>query len=67
LDVEVPYFSGRCPPAWAQTPSALLKAEQQPMAIDNENDLLARRETLEFLRAPTIAIQIRQFGSGCLS
>jgi hypothetical protein len=35
----------------AQTPSALLKAGQQPAAVDSDTDPMAKRETLEFVRA----------------
>src|SRR5882724_4845739 len=35
----------------AQTPSALMKTKQQPDMIDYERDPLAKRETLEFVRA----------------
>ena len=52
LDVTIPYFFEEMSAGVdAQTPSALLKAGKRPMAIDNETDLLARRETLEFVRA----------------
>jgi hypothetical protein len=49
----------------AQTPSALLKAGHRPTTIDNENDPLAKRETLEFVRAyyriPDPAVRKRVF------
>jgi transcriptional regulator with XRE-family HTH domain len=52
LDVTIPYFFEEMAAGVdAQTPSALLKAGQRPAAIDNENDPLAKRETLEFVRA----------------
>jgi transcriptional regulator with XRE-family HTH domain len=52
LDVEIPYFFEEMSAGVsAQTPSALLKAGKQPTANGNETDLLARRETLEFVRA----------------
>jgi len=52
LDVEVPYFFEEMSAGvGVQTPSALLKAGQRPATIDNENDPLAKRETLEFVRA----------------
>lgn len=52
LDVTIPYFFDEMSAGvGAQTPSALLKAGQRPMAVGNENDPLAKRETLEFVRA----------------
>jgi transcriptional regulator with XRE-family HTH domain len=52
LDVEIPYFFEEMSAAVEQqTPSALLKAGKRPTADGNETDLLARRETLEFVRA----------------
>ena len=35
----------------AQTPSELMKTGRRPIAIDTETDPLAKRETLEFVRA----------------
>jgi len=52
LDVTIPYFFDEMSAGvGAQTPSALLKAGQRPAAIGNEKDPLAKRETLEFVRA----------------
>jgi transcriptional regulator with XRE-family HTH domain len=52
LDVEIPYFFQEMSAAVEQqTPSALLRAGKRPIMVDNETDLLARRETLEFVRA----------------
>src|SRR4030095_2123524 len=52
LDVSIPYFFEEMSAGVdAQTPSALLKAGRRPTAIDDENDPLAKRETLEFVRA----------------
>ena len=52
LDVTVSYFfEDMSAGVGAQTPSALMKAGQRPAIIDNENDPLAKRETLEFVRA----------------
>ena len=52
LDVTVPYFFEEMSAGvGAQTPSALMKAGQRPIAIDNETDPLSKRETLEFVRA----------------
>ena len=52
LDVSVSYFFEEMSAGvGAQTPSALMKAGQRPAAIDNENDPLSKRETIEFVRA----------------
>jgi transcriptional regulator with XRE-family HTH domain len=52
LDVTVSYFFEEMSAGvGAQTPSALMKAGPRPAAIDNENDPLSKRETLEFVRA----------------
>jgi transcriptional regulator with XRE-family HTH domain len=52
LEVSVPYFFAEMSTGvGAQSPAALLKAGQRPTAIDNEDDPLARRETLELVRA----------------
>ena len=52
LDVTVSYFfEDMSAGVGAQTPSALMKAGQRPETIDNENDPLTKRETLEFVRA----------------
>ena len=52
LDVTIPYFFDEMSAGvGAQTPSALLKAGNRPEAIGNETDPLAKRETLEFVRA----------------
>ena len=52
LNVTVPYFFDEMSAGVsAQTPSALMKAGQRPAAIGNETDPLAKRETLEFVRA----------------
>ena len=52
LDVAIPYFfEDMSAGVGAQTPSALMKAGQRPTMIDNETDPLAKRETLEFVRA----------------
>jgi transcriptional regulator with XRE-family HTH domain len=52
LDVTVSYFfEDMSAGVGAQTPSALLKAGHRPATIDNENDPLAKRETLEFVRS----------------
>jgi transcriptional regulator with XRE-family HTH domain len=52
LDVAIPYFfEDMAAGVGAQTPSALLKAGQRPTAVDNENDPLSKRETIEFVRA----------------
>lgn len=52
LDVSIPYFfDDMSAGVGAQSPSALLKAGQRPMAIDHEDDPLSRRETLELVRA----------------
>jgi len=52
LNVTIPYFFDEmCAGIGAQTPSALMKAGQQPIAVDNETDPLTKRETLEFVRA----------------
>lgn len=52
LDVTIPYFFEEMSASVGeQTPSALMKAGQRPLAIDNETDPLAKRETLEFVRA----------------
>jgi transcriptional regulator with XRE-family HTH domain len=51
LDVPLSYFFDEMSAeVSAQTPSALMKMKQQP-ANDQEADPLARRETLEFVRA----------------
>jgi transcriptional regulator with XRE-family HTH domain len=51
LDIPLSYFFEEMSAAVSeQTPSALMIAKQQP-AIDQEKDPLARRETLEFVRA----------------
>jgi transcriptional regulator with XRE-family HTH domain len=51
LDVPLSYFFEEMSAGVsAQTPSALMKTKQQP-AIDYEKDPLAKRETLEFVRA----------------
>jgi transcriptional regulator with XRE-family HTH domain len=52
LDVTVSYFfEDMSAGVGAQTPSALLKAGHRPATIDNENDPLAKRETLGFVRS----------------
>ena len=52
LDVAIPYFfENMSAGVGAQTPSALMKAGHRLPAIDNETDPLAKRETLEFVRA----------------
>jgi transcriptional regulator with XRE-family HTH domain len=52
LDVAIPFFFGEMSAGvGAQTPSALLKAGQQPAAVDSDTDPMAKRETLEFVRA----------------
>ena len=52
LDVAIPYFfEDMSAGVGAQTPSALMKAGQRPTTIDSETDPLAKRETLEFVRA----------------
>lgn len=52
LDVEVSYFfEDMSAGVGEQTPSALMKAGQRPAPIDNENDPLSKRETIEFVRA----------------
>jgi transcriptional regulator with XRE-family HTH domain len=51
LDVAVPYFFDEMSAGVsAQTPSELMRTKQRP-AIDQEQDPLAKRETLEFVRA----------------
>jgi transcriptional regulator with XRE-family HTH domain len=51
-DIAIPYFFEEMSAGvGAQTPSARLKAGQRPAAIGNETDPLAKRETLEFVRA----------------
>jgi transcriptional regulator with XRE-family HTH domain len=51
LDVPLSYFFGEMSAGVsAQTPSALMKTKQQP-ANAHEADPLAKRETLEFVRA----------------
>src|SRR5882724_4247594 len=51
LDVSLSYFFEEMSAGVsAQTPSALMKTKQQP-DIDYEKDPLAKRETLEFVRA----------------
>jgi transcriptional regulator with XRE-family HTH domain len=51
LDVPIPYFFDEMSAGVsAQTPSALMKSKQQPN-IDYDKDPLAKRETLEFVRA----------------
>jgi transcriptional regulator with XRE-family HTH domain len=51
LDVPLSYFFEEMSAGVSeQTPSALMKAMQRP-EIDQEQDPLARRETLEFVRA----------------
>ena len=52
LDVAIPYFFEEMSAGvGVQTPSALMKAGRRPATIDNEDDPLAKRETLEFVRA----------------
>ena len=52
LDVAIPYFfEDMSAGVGAQTPSALMKVGHRLLAIDNETDPLAKRETLEFVRA----------------
>jgi transcriptional regulator with XRE-family HTH domain len=52
LDVEISYFFQEMSAGVsAQTPGELMKAGRRPAVIDNENDPLAKRETLEFVRA----------------
>ena len=52
LDVTVSYFfEDMSAGVGAQTPSALMKAGHRLPAIDNNTDPLAKRETLEFVRA----------------
>jgi hypothetical protein len=49
--VPIPYFFDEMSAGVsAQTPSALMKSKQQPN-IDYDKDPLAKRETLEFVRA----------------
>jgi len=51
LDVTVPYFFEEMSAGVrAQTPSALMKARQHP-EIDHQKDPMAKRETLELVRA----------------
>ena len=51
LDVTVPYFFDEMSAGVrAQSPAELMRTKQQP-AIDQEQDRLAKRETLEFVRA----------------
>jgi transcriptional regulator with XRE-family HTH domain len=51
LDVPLSYFFDEMPAAVsAQTPSELMKTKRRP-DTDQENDPMARRETLEFVRA----------------
>jgi transcriptional regulator with XRE-family HTH domain len=51
LDVAVPYFFDEMSAGVsAQTPSELMRTKQRP-EIDQEQDPLAKRETLEFVRA----------------
>ena len=52
--LEVPlsyFFDAMSASVSAQTPSELMRADRRPAAIDNEKDPLAKRETLEFVRA----------------
>ena len=52
LDVSLSYFfEDMSAGVSAQTPSALMKTKQQPDIIDYEQNPLAKRETLEFVRA----------------
>ena len=52
LDVAIPYFFDEMSAGeGAQTPSLLPKTGQRPMAVGNEKGPLAKRETLEFVRA----------------
>jgi transcriptional regulator with XRE-family HTH domain len=52
LNVQVPYFFEEMSAGVsAQTPVELMKAGRRPAAIDGETDPLAKRETLEFVRA----------------
>jgi|SRR5688572_4852708 transcriptional regulator with XRE-family HTH domain len=52
LGVTIPYFFDEMSAGiGAQTPSALMRTGQRPAAIGNETDPLAKRETLEFVRA----------------
>ena len=52
LDVTVSYFFEEMSAGVsAQTPSELMKAGRRPAAIDQGQDPLAKRETLEFVRA----------------
>jgi transcriptional regulator with XRE-family HTH domain len=52
LEVPLSYFFDEMSAGVsAQTPSALMKAGRWPAATDNEMDPLAKRETLEFVRA----------------
>src|SRR4030095_13781595 len=52
LDVAVPYFFEEMSAGVsARTPAELMKAGRRPVAIDSETDPLAKRETLEFVRA----------------
>jgi transcriptional regulator with XRE-family HTH domain len=51
LDVSVPYFfEGMSAAVGEQTPSKLLETKKLPV-IDDENDPMVRRETLELVRA----------------
>jgi hypothetical protein len=51
VDVPLSYFFEEMSAGVsAQTPSALMKAKERP-EIDYEKDPLAKRETLEFVRA----------------
>jgi hypothetical protein len=52
LEVSIPYFfEEMSAEVGAQSPSALIKAGRQPLAVGSETDRLAKRETLEFVRA----------------
>ena len=52
LEVPLSYFFDEMSAGVsAQTPSELMRAGRRPAAIDNEKDPLAKRETLEFVRA----------------
>ena len=51
LDVDVPYFfQDMSPELETQTPAMLMNVKKLPL-IDEEKDLMVRRETLELVRA----------------
>ena len=64
LEVPLPFFFEEMPSdVSAQTPSALMRTKQRP-TVDQEADPLARRETLEFVRA-YYKIYDRAVAGGC--